>query len=635
MAVRERVADGDHERRLLLLCLARDPRMPSTELVRALGEMTKRAVKPATIRWHLMMLRQDPPWEEIAEAAKRVAWEAGNPGLAMEQALLVCERLGLDVDYGTPGYERVVGLTGESPEALWKRARESKRVRIRRPQAAKAEVKVTRIAAAARPEGGRALIPDWESRFLWRVFVEGVAREVETDAEGNPVLDEDGRPALGGVVSREELQAALETSPYVARSLKQGLFRARARMIGRYSRSIGRSGVDRSAIVYVRREDRELVRPELERMKEVEPDRWVARAQGAREALMEALRERARAALEAAGIVELGRRVENGLIRVFLRRGRAQVLFRRGESSVAWAPLKPAKLERERASRGRVLEVRNGVARIRLLQGGKKWARGAEQLALGQLDEVEVEVRRVVVRRDRYAWEMPAGALLPGDVVRLRRDAVEVGSRKDVRSQVIALTLEQAARLWLDLHVEDERERRRYRVEFVEAEAPEEAPSEQVVGAQERMTEAGIEALKQEVEALRARRAELVEAVARARELGDLSENAEYQEARKELGMVTGRLGELEELLARVRVAGPGDGRVDVGVVAEIRDMVTGEAVRIRLVGPHEADGVERVSYRSPVGQALMGRAAGEEVEVKTPDGGRVTYRVEGVEELN
>jgi transcription elongation factor GreA len=143
-----------------------------------------------------------------------------------------------------------------------------------------------------------------------------------------------------------------------------------------------------------------------------------------------------------------------------------------------------------------------------------------------------------------------------------------------------------------------------------------------------RLTQAGLTALQAELEELRTvRRPEVILRVKSARELGDLRENADYEAARNEQSFLEGRIQALEQQLRSVVVIpSTTDGRVALGstVVAEIQ----GERVEFHLVGSREADPANgRISDVSPVGKALMGREAGDEVIVRTP-GHDVTYRI-------
>ena len=126
--------------------------------------------------------------------------------------------------------------------------------------------------------------------------------------------------------------------------------------------------------------------------------------------------------------------------------------------------------------------------------------------------------------------------------------------------------------------------------------------------------------------------AELVEAKKRvaeeikiARGFGDLSENAEYDAAKKEEARVYGRLAELEELLSTatfVDDTAVSTDTVAVGTVVRVWDMEFNEEDEYTLVGFTEADPTKLfISQESPIGEALVGKRVGEEVDVKTPGG--------------
>ena len=126
--------------------------------------------------------------------------------------------------------------------------------------------------------------------------------------------------------------------------------------------------------------------------------------------------------------------------------------------------------------------------------------------------------------------------------------------------------------------------------------------------------------------------AELVEAKKRvaeeikiARGFGDLSENAEYDAAKKEEAHVYGRIAEMEELLRTatfVDDTAVSTDTVAVGTVVRVRDMEFNEEDEYTLVGFTEADPTKLfISQESPIGEALVGKRVGEEVDVKTPGG--------------
>ena len=139
----------------------------------------------------------------------------------------------------------------------------------------------------------------------------------------------------------------------------------------------------------------------------------------------------------------------------------------------------------------------------------------------------------------------------------------------------------------------------------------------------------GLARLNDELRALRtARRPEVVRRVAAARELGDLSENAEYHASREELGFLDGRIHALEARLRAAVIIGDGAGAERAVLGSTVVVETGGDEHTLRLVGSAEADlAAGRISIASPVGKALVGRTAGDEVTVSTP-AGAVVYRV-------
>ena len=160
---------------------------------------------------------------------------------------------------------------------------------------------------------------------------------------------------------------------------------------------------------------------------------------------------------------------------------------------------------------------------------------------------------------------------------------------------------------------------RRARVRKAEPEVKNEPPKAEPA----MVSAAGADELRAELEHLRNEvRPVVIERVKTARELGDLRENAEYQEARREQSFTEGRIQALEALLrtAVVVEAGAGDGTVAVGSSVVV-DM-DGEENTWQIVGANDADpGRGRISYVSPVGQALLGRRAGDKVTAQLPRG--------------
>lgn len=145
------------------------------------------------------------------------------------------------------------------------------------------------------------------------------------------------------------------------------------------------------------------------------------------------------------------------------------------------------------------------------------------------------------------------------------------------------------------------------------------------------LTQKGFEDLQNEYKDLNEkRRPEVVERLSAAREMGDLSENAEYTAAREELSFIDGRLDELESLLKSVEIISEAkaSGKKAVDLGSEVKVKVNGKEVLFTVVGEWEADPAEKkISHESPLGKALLGKAVGEEIEVEAP-AGKMIYKV-------
>jgi transcription elongation factor GreA len=142
------------------------------------------------------------------------------------------------------------------------------------------------------------------------------------------------------------------------------------------------------------------------------------------------------------------------------------------------------------------------------------------------------------------------------------------------------------------------------------------------------VTAEGLKAMEAELERLRTvERPAVVTRIALARELGDLRENADYEAARREQSFVEGRIQELERRIRSAVVIRPQE-RTGVALGSRVRYELEGEPGELMIVGSTEADPAQgRVSSISPVGRSLMGRHAGDEVEVVTPTR-RLRYRI-------
>ncbi len=149
------------------------------------------------------------------------------------------------------------------------------------------------------------------------------------------------------------------------------------------------------------------------------------------------------------------------------------------------------------------------------------------------------------------------------------------------------------------------------------------------------MTPAGFAALKIELKRLKTvERPAVVQAIAEARLLGDLSENAEYHAARERQGFIEGRIGDLEDKISRADVIDlsklSGD-MIKFGAFVTLIDEETEEQVSYQIVGADESDIKEgRLSIASPLARALIGKKKGDSVEFATPKSKR-SYEVVSV----
>ncbi len=143
------------------------------------------------------------------------------------------------------------------------------------------------------------------------------------------------------------------------------------------------------------------------------------------------------------------------------------------------------------------------------------------------------------------------------------------------------------------------------------------------------LTQEGIDELKAELDGLVSKRAGVADAIKTAREQGDLSENAEYHAAKDEQVTLESRISEIEYILANVEVIAKPKGKTDkVQLGSQVELKGNGKSKQFTLVGTVEADPLNgKISDESPIGQALMGKQLGEEVEIATP-AETATYKV-------
>ena len=143
---------------------------------------------------------------------------------------------------------------------------------------------------------------------------------------------------------------------------------------------------------------------------------------------------------------------------------------------------------------------------------------------------------------------------------------------------------------------------------------------------QKNYTPEGYKALTDELDYLKSvRREEIKEAIATARSFGDLSENAEYDEARNEQAKTEARISELEELIANAVIVDESTidtSIVSLGSVVTVYDVEFDEEIVYSIVGSNEVNPLEkRISDQSPIGRALMGKREGDTVVIEIPSG--------------
>ncbi len=153
------------------------------------------------------------------------------------------------------------------------------------------------------------------------------------------------------------------------------------------------------------------------------------------------------------------------------------------------------------------------------------------------------------------------------------------------------------------------------------------------------MTIQGADALREELEHLKTvKRPEIVNAIAEAREHGDLKENAEYHAAREQQGFCEGRIQDIEGKLGNAQIIDitkiPNNGKVIFGTTVKLLNIDTEEEVVYQIVGDDEADiKNNRISVNSPIARGLIGKEVDSEIEIQTP-GGVVEYEIISVDHI-
>ena len=138
------------------------------------------------------------------------------------------------------------------------------------------------------------------------------------------------------------------------------------------------------------------------------------------------------------------------------------------------------------------------------------------------------------------------------------------------------------------------------------------------------ITEEKKQSLKDELNNLKTvRRKEILEALEAARALGDLSENAEYHQAREDQGKIEDRINQIEHMLrSAIVVKKRSSNSVEIGTTVKVFKENSKEPIVYSIVGAEEADMINnKISNKSPLGEALFGKRKGDVVSIKTPKG--------------
>lgn len=150
------------------------------------------------------------------------------------------------------------------------------------------------------------------------------------------------------------------------------------------------------------------------------------------------------------------------------------------------------------------------------------------------------------------------------------------------------------------------------------------------------MTQEGKDKLEAELEELKTvKRPEVVERIKIARSFGDLSENSEYDSAREEQAFVEGRIQKIENMIHNAEIideSAVSEGEVALGRVVSFKELPDGVTEEYAIVGEAEADPFGgKISHKSPIAEALIGKKVGDQVDIQTP-GGTMSVEILSVE---
>jgi transcription elongation factor GreA len=149
------------------------------------------------------------------------------------------------------------------------------------------------------------------------------------------------------------------------------------------------------------------------------------------------------------------------------------------------------------------------------------------------------------------------------------------------------------------------------------------------------LTKEGLEKMERELDDLKSvHRKEVNDRIRQAKEFGDLSENAEYEDAKQEQAFIEGRIMKLESMIRNARLIDESEYAADevhLGATVKVKDVKSSSTHEFWIVGSAEADPVnQRISNESPLGRSLIGHKKGETVDVATPRG-IVKYKIETI----
>lgn len=149
------------------------------------------------------------------------------------------------------------------------------------------------------------------------------------------------------------------------------------------------------------------------------------------------------------------------------------------------------------------------------------------------------------------------------------------------------------------------------------------------------LTQEGYDRIKAELEDLKSRgRQEAAQAIAEARDKGDLSENAEYDAAKDAQGMLEMKISEMEARIASARIVNSSQistEQVNILTTVKLKNLKINKSIEYTLVGESEANLKERkISVTSPIGKGLLGKKEGEIAEIQTP-GGIIKFKIEKI----